>query len=509
MRFTTVLYFLLLSAGVSAQKPDAGDSVYFYQQTAAQLQFMQRNATQLINTAISKAGTIAIELQTTRGHFRHAQEAEYATIATMQTEGFSTTNRFKTSGYFSFSRTWEDSLAWTQKSNNTGEQPYYLASAKAGPYLRQRYNMGGIVSYNLVKDKLYIATGLDYNYGEDSRSIDPRLSATTFSLLLKPELSYRWKNTTMGMGLRWGYGKEKNNINYKNENYKNGIETYPERVNYLVQGFGNITYGGNNLIRKANYSGLFLNYTVNPANWLLRGEAGYTVHEEDNAQVRPTKDSLLATFQLSSSHLSLLLQHTGGLVHKQLSAEILVQNGRDYNVKAGASTYTYQHTSIALQYLCLFTSPKKSRPEIGITARYDDTYKKDGVSSHMINYKWIQPGIKGTIYTNLANKDRFSFTLSPSIRLPMLSELKIAPTQESYFTKGVVYPDYIYQTTRALETDIVIRYITQRLFKTFPAGITARLTYTKPLATPETTLPASLVPGKDRLYANCSFNLYF
>jgi hypothetical protein len=127
----------------------------------------------------------------------------------------------------------------------------------------------------------------------------------------------------------------------------------------------------------------------------------------------------------------------------------------------------------------------------------------------MINYKWIQPGIKGTIYTNLANKDRFSFTLSPSIRLPMLSELKIAPTQESYFTKGVVYPDYIYQTTKALETDVVIRYISRRLFKTFPAGITARLTYTKPLATPETTLPANLIPGQGRLSANCSFNLYF
>ncbi|RXK85652.1 DUF6850 family outer membrane beta-barrel protein [Filimonas effusa] len=511
MRILFLLSFISLSAGIQAQQPGAADSIYFYEQGRKELDFVQSSGTQLLSSPLSRAGKGGLNIDITTGHFRHSQEAEQRTAAQLQTEGFSATGRFKTAGYFKFTRIWEDSLAWTQKASKSYEQPYYLASAKAGPYLRQTYDMGGIVSYNLLKEKLYINGFIDYAYERSSRSIDPRLGLTRFSFIAKPELSYKWGKSIAGIGARLGYGNETQAVAYQNDNYKNGSDTYPERVNYLVQGFGNIRSASFYLGKKNRYSGVSLHYATRFSGFTLRASGTYNVDKEDNTIpiAGSSRDSLIATYQLESSRFHLQLQKHSGRYRRQLLITAGAQNGRDFNVRAAASTYTYKHTYANLQYLVFIHNHRKWNPELGMTLFYENTYKKDGISSHQQQYNSIQPGVKASIYATTGNNDRLSFTLAPSVRIPVTSELIVPNTQVSYFTRGVVYPDYQYQVSKIAEASFTVQYISYKLFKTTPAGITAQIKYNKPLNIPEPVYQASMLPANNRMNFNLGFNLYF
>src|SRR5690606_17130915 len=115
--------------------------------------------------------------------------------------------------------------------------PYYFIAAKPGVYERQGYNGGGIVSYALKENRLYIGTAIDYTYHTSNRSVDPRSSVITYQLKFAPEIAWKTKTQTFGLAGIIGYGDERINTFYKNKDFE-GTLLYPDRISYLNFGYG-------------------------------------------------------------------------------------------------------------------------------------------------------------------------------------------------------------------------------------------------------------------------------
>jgi hypothetical protein len=514
MKLLISIFFLtILFNGVSAQQQNPADSVYLFTQTLRKINDAQQNAASLINSDAQNISVVSLKYTLQKGHFRTAQTAESAHGISMQSSGIKSLGKFKVTGYFNFERSWQDSLSWTLQGIPDQATPYYFAAGKAGKYERLNYNFGGLLTYGLIKDKLYLAAGAAYYYNTASRSVDPRPSVQTFAFNINPQILYRIAHHVIGGEFILGYGKEDNVVSYRNAQYAAQSLDYADRINYLVMGYGTkIPFGAGQLKRSSQTSGFGLNYAFKDDHAYLNASLKYNKEVQDNLDGKDfsTANIKYGTFILNNYSVSVLSGLKTALYQHQLHFMMQWQNGYDHNYYElkGLSSYKYSHQRAAVYYTALKNSSSWRKAELGLNVIYDKIDKKDLASSISSVFGYIQPGLNGTFYNSFKDKSKLSLTLAPGLRLPVGNQINV-PVTDNVLANHIIYPDYTYWTSTAGIMDFNVKYISSHLFKNVSSGISLNAVYISSLAGGTNYKVSDFTPSKNRLDFTLGFNLYF
>lgn len=512
--FKNLLLILFVLLSVRGYTQSSTDSLYTYEQTKNNVTVAQLNTNFLLNTDIDRIGISLFNYQRENGGYRRAQQAQNTVIGGLRTEGINKFKRFITSGYFEFSRTWQDSLAWTTKGTEVDEQPYYYGSIKAGKYERFKYQLGGLASYSLIDKKLYVGVGLDYLYNSATRSVDPRPEVNTFELLLKPEILYKWKQHTIGVNALWGYGREAASITYKYNMFNTGANGYPDRKNYLIQGYGFVTNNeGNDPLRRFDrHYGIGLSYSTSVNSYSIKTSLNYKTILEDNFKVfkNSIRRSYISFYDTEKLSFFLGIDKVSAKFEHQLLLKYDQQQAEDLNIIFYAINYKYADNLFNLSYLFKHNQSPSFQKEFGLKLNYSRIQRDDLATDHHANYSSVEPALVANLYFKLKNKDRFSTGIDVGQRLPQKQFLSIPANQVHVFTTGVVYPDYYYYNSKVLRTSLKASYVTANVFSKFNAGLNLGVDYYKASLPSETmTSVPHGKPDDSFLRYNLSLNLYF
>lgn len=502
----------------AAQEIDnqTSDSLFLYRQTNNNVDFNLTNHTALAFTEINKLGTVSVLGNYTFGHWRKVQEAEYDGNIMFSTKGLRQLGRFKLSGSFTYTKAWQDSLAFTTKSEGEDDVPYYFAAGKAGKFQRQSYHLTGILNYELLKNKLYLSSGVNYQYQMNTRSVDPRPAINTFKINVTPGFSYKHNQHIFGVFYKAGYGDEYVRSSYKNDDYlRQGTSqpTYPDRLNYLFQGYGftDPRHGASALSsmdRRFNTSGILGNYHFKGQNLEMKNSFSYTV-DYQKTDYTPTNDNSLSVgeYQLAAFEYTGIFDLKGSNMNQQFVINVYDALGDDFNYTLGASNYEYRKRHYGLSYLQLLKSYKKATPEYGLNINYDETEKRDDVTEHHLKYSYLDVTLHTSLYINNAKGNKLAILFNPSFRKSISSKLNDIPEgQISYFTTNVVTSDlseHHYYNLDAISLNFGLNYINRNISPIFPINVKLSSNWSKPLD----VNPSSSYHSSSRIYTQLAIGI--
>jgi len=507
--FFLICGFLLFSS--AAAQPATKDSLYFYEQSRTMLKAVQQNATQLVSSVLKQAGTATLDMTRESGSFRLPYEAQSNTSIRLYTEGFQTIGRFKLAGQFYFDKVWEDSLAWNLQGMHNPARPYYFFAGKAGQFERQNYNLNTIISYEVLKNKLYLSAGAQYRYHWSTGSVDPRPDIKSFNIKLLPELTYRIGQHHLGASLLWGSGSETQNISFKNDNYGSS-QLYPERILFMSLGFGHYGKMGRILRSYDRHGGFGFHYAGKIGNWTTKADYAYRLAEQNFTRTQGESKKnyeKMALLQSEFSDVQLLLQKKGTHINQQITVNVNTSSSRNWSAEFQATSYQYLATEAALSYMVLFMGNKKVQPEAAAGIKMGDIYKEDGVAAHRYQHQYIHPWLKGTAYWQLPHSASFSASFKPSFRFPIKNELDVPASQETYFTKGLVYPEYSYTNAHVAQLDIKLHFVSKNILKRAATGFSLSAGWQAPInSQKELSTSGVWIPTGNRFYGAIGAHLY-
>jgi len=507
-----LIIFLILGLPVAcfAQVEAATDSLYSYTQSNNLLQFVRLGATQLQSSTLQKAGIVGVTYQQATGSFRVAQEAQKSTATSFNTEGLNTLGRFKVYGFFNFTKSKDDSLTFNMKGLKDSPQPLYFIANKASNYERQTYYGGGILSYGLLRDKMFLSTGVDYFYNSSAGSVDPRAIVYTYRIKFSPELTYKLGSNFFGLGLVTGFGDEDvNKIKFKNANYS-GLPTDALRIPYINYGYGFFEVSTSAFVRKNKFSGLNASYAGTLKTWAINAKLAYEVNEETNQNEveKNVNNATLSVFQLETMRLDLLLTKRGTFGSHQLKVQFEQQSGNDNLNQQRARNYTYESRNGQIFYNWLNNKTVNHQLDWSAGLNYLYNSKRDATASHQLVYNTLEPQLGHSQYWHNHAKDLISAGLQLSARISFDTQVNVPATQVTTFSKGVVFPDYLYWSAKATRASFRFNYITERVIKKFKTGFSLESSYLKPINTIADVNNATFVPKQGYLDLKLSLNLY-
>lgn len=509
-KVTLYSLFALLSLSSMAQQSISSDSMYLYDQTARQVQWAHTGATHLLFRDYKNTARAQLYVNREQGSFRRAQEAYTQTAAGFHTDGIKKLGRFTLAGQFDFEKRWEDSAAWWNDGEYNEATPYYYFAGKAGKYEKQLFNLSAIATYNLWKNKLYIGTGANYRFHWTTRSVDPRPEVKAFNTLLRPEITWRHKQQTIGAGIIWGRGNDDIGITYKSKLF-DGNQTYIERNNFMSLGYGYIGKMKRYLTRFHETSGYFIHYGNRFANWELQASGGYELWQQDlTLDAVPTRDryNIYAFLQQEKTNANLLLNHTGAKSRQQWEVNFTTQNMLNWSSEFQATSYQYMANNASITYRQLWPKSNGFGIEAGAGVEYKDQYKEDVVAAHKYQLRVITPHVYAAVYRRAPGKAPMSLSLMPTFRHTLTNDLSVPQTQENYFTQGVVYPDYLYWQKNVAGLATQFKYMQKEAVKLYRIGCTVSVKYQQATDGTHTELPALYIPSGSRWSASASLNLY-
>jgi len=523
MRYILSIFSLFLfSLQLSAQQETTAlvsDSVFFYRQASANTAFLLENAAAITLSNTNRAAYASLIGNYRSGHLRGPQEAEYQGSAAFNTAGLQTLGRFKVSGYFTYAKTWQDSLAMAAKDLDDGTTIYYQGAGKAGKYQRQKYELGGILTYRLSRENVFLSAGIDYLFNNMTRSVDPRPAVNTFSIRINPGITYKRKNQAFGIYYRGGYGDEYVRNTYRQAAFSDqGITDpiYPDRLNIFMEGYGliDLNYKSNSkssMDRVLAFSGIQGSHVFAGKKWEIKQNLSYTVDYQRTRTLTSAADPdtyTLGEYQLEALTYSGLFNINTAGANQQFVLTAASKNGDDFNHGIGWSNYLYKERSIGLSYLRLATTQKNFRPEYGIGLSYTKSQKHDYVTEHHFYYSKLDVALMATAYLQNHNGNKLSLSLSPALSKSLESKLNNVPsTQINYFTQQVVWSEQYYNAIDIGSVTLGLNYISKNMISLFPVRISASGQYLIALNTPHTDYPLSHYAAKNRLLAQIAFGI--
>jgi len=506
------LRFILLS--LTAYSQAVNDSLYLYKQNFEDLQFSKNAVSQLLMLPVIRASMAQLSFAGQTGGYRQAQVAQSSHVTEFSAEGIAKLKRFKVSGYFAYSRTSDDSLAWNQQGLSNQDRPYYFASAKAGPYQRDQFHMGGQLGFELAKNQWYIGSGIDYLYNTATRSVDPRPSVKTFRLMLKPELFYMVPGQAFGLGVIWGTGYEENGISYTKDAYReNTSEIYKPWITYFLTGYGS-AYPQRSIIninRDQKFKGSYLSYNGNIGVWKLKGIVSYLLSEENNRSGLITSLGFdnIANYQVEKLNAAFLLSYKASKLSHQIKFDLNKDDGTGYYNRIGGKNYYMTHKDYHAEYNVMLDRFERVTPGFTAGITYENIRRRDLSVYSSNDYAWFQPYIGMAIYDHINKLNDISATMDIFTLLPIKNQITAPVATVTEFTKGIVFPDYYYYKSIGGGMTATVNYISSSLLQGFRSGIGFQVGYNHKLSSPPVTLPASFIASTNRLTYGLNLNLYF
>ena len=517
----TAIIFLLLPFALMGQEKNIAKNIKqtllstsFYTDSTNQeiYNFAKQSSYYLMELMPDHVSKASIKYAFQKGNFIPSQGATTVNAGNLSTEGTAKLGSVKLFGSLSYQKTFEDSTRFAHQTRSNESTPFYFGSPAYVHYERSVYNFNAMATKLFFNDKLNLGIGTTYKVGDHYSTNDPRGSVKEYQLNMLFSLGYRVnKSFSFGAAYRTGYGQERVTIGYKNRRYYES-SFYPMYYNHLINGYGegrpalsadNRRYNDD---QKRNGTDLYFDFnTTNSGHYHLKASR----IKESQRYFYGTGSGFedFAQYNLTNTDLKFLWYKIFGKYTLGTLIDYNSNIGKDFNLQFAANNYRYNTEAVSVKFFLSEKGLKNTHNHFIKISKYNEE-RVDGVKANDIYYSNLYLS-GGTGITNSLGKQRFiSINLSAEYKLPLNDHLEVTQANEGYFTRYVIYHDYLYNTTSYLGGKIAAEYGFPFL-KTMQAGFKVEAMYNNKLD--QKTLERNIVsvPGKDRFSSNISLNLYF
>lgn len=462
----------------------------------------------LLQSPIKRTSFSTISYESFGGGFKLAQQGKSNNRISFQSEGIRTIKNLKLWGSFKYQSEQNDSIRFSHRTDNTDPAPFYYGSEKAVHYSRTDYQLNALAAYPLLKNTA-IALALDYGMGDHYSTNDPRAVLKHFRLILKPELIYRKPGFAIGINGTYGYGQNEYQVDYRNKEYYES-DSYPEYVNYLVNGYGVIRdaldFSDRVFMINRKWKGAGLQGTAKALNGEFKGSLSYLLRgekfERGNSSGKYANKENYGIFDLKKWEAMLRYingQWAAGLYWEQ-------EEGKEYNVRLGGNNYLYHAQKLQFSLINTLLLQQK-KLELGILLSARNANQVDGNYEIGRDRSLAGAGILvGREWLHKAQQN-FRTLFSASYYLPYQTRFDFNPSKTNSFIKQVIAADAAMDLQHYLELSASAHYMIRLKSFNWQFGIEGKGV----LANASRPLPSidSYLPGRTAYRANLSASLFF
>ncbi|WP_316805062.1 DUF6850 family outer membrane beta-barrel protein [Pedobacter nototheniae] len=517
----TAVIFLLFPFSLMGQEKDTAKntkqtllSSSFYTDSTNQeiYNFAKQSSYYLMDLMPDHVSKASLQYIYQKGNFVPSQGATTINAINASTEGTTKLGTIKLFGGFSYQKTFEDSTRFAHQTRSNLSTPYYFGSPAYVHYERSVYTFNAMATKFFFNDKLNMGIGTDYKVGDHYSTNDPRGSVGEYQLNLQFSLGYKVnKSFSFGAAYRTGYGQERVTVGYKNPRYYES-SFYPMYYNHLINGYGegrpalssnNRRYSDD---QKRNGADLYLDFkTENLGHYHLK--ASHLKESQHYFYGSGSGFEDFAQYDLTNTDLKFLWYKTYGKYTLGTLIDYNNNAGKDFNIQYAANNYRYNVETLSAKVFLSKNGIKNTYNHFLKITQYSEE-RVDGVKANDIYFSNLYLNI-GSGFTHFQGKQHFlSINLSAEYKLPLNDQFQVTQANEGYFTRYVIYHDYLYNTASYFGGKVTAEYGFPFL-KTMQAGFKIDLGYNNKLD--QKALERNIVsePGKDRFSSNISLNLYF
>lgn len=514
-KILAILFFCCCGNILFAQKDSIAlkqDKYLSYTDSIQQqaFRFSKNNPLLITNLMPNQISAISLGHQYEKGNFILAQGSTKTNTIFLNTEGTTVLGKIKLYGSFAYKKIFEDSTRFAHQTRNNPSTPYYYGSPTYNHYERTKYDFKALANRNFWNDRLTFGLLLDYHVADHFSNNDPRGSIKEYQLDTKALLGYNFtKNIQVGLGYHIGYGQEGVNIGYRNRNYYETLN-YPAYVNYVINGYGEpvpkVT------IRKYDdrmqRTGIDFSLALNN---MAFGSLFLKTNVSNEAQAYDYRESTgfydLAQYDLRKIAASLLWTKKVNSGKWNILAEIEQWDGEDFNVNFKAKNYVYTQNKVDLS-VAYALSKTEYQHQFSAAIQQLGEERIDGVTGNRVYIKNLSSEISYALIKKLKNNHFISGDFSANYRFSPEDEFNVGTAVESYFTRTVIFHDYLYHTASSLGGSVGISYAFPFL-KTFQGAVRLKSAYLQKQDLKSLNRTLTSIPGNDRFFNNLSLNLYF
>lgn len=519
MNMKAFILFLILSAAVadlraqqdSLKLPQEKQLYFVNEVQESGYQFAKRSPLLLFNLMPTNINSISLGHEFEKGKFVQAQGSTMNNRLFLKSEGITQLAGIRLYGSLAYDKIVEDSTRFAHQTRSNPSTPYYFGSPAANHYERSIYNFKVLAAKNILTERITIGVELNYHIADHFSNNDPRGSIKEYQLISKLAIGYRLREgLQLGLGYLVGYGQEKFNIGYKNTTYYESL-VYPRYVNYIINGYGE----PQPRVNRRNYNN-FINQkgpkiSLNYKNSRLGSfQIIASRTQEDQVYDYRTGQEIteLANYHLQKSQLAALWtkkMHLNQYMNIQLDYENL--EGEDFNFAFRAKNYVFTGQKLTLggnyslqKALTIYN--------FGMSATSFGEDRIDGITGNRVSFDNVNLTASFGFNKQIKNKRSLGAGLALSTQFNADSQLLVSPANESYFTREVIFHDYLYQTARNHTISMHANFAFP-FFKTMQSAISWSINYQINNGSPMLERTVTSAPGRDRLASHFSFNLYF
>lgn len=519
MKITHLIFafFLIFTISVSAQEQKKSKS------ELQQRQLFFSDSTNLVNFDYAKLSPlfvkdlmpkqisrIAIAYQRDQGKFIEAQGSTKTNTAHLYSDGVTELKGVKLYGSFDYKKVFEDSTRFAHQTRNNITTPYYYGSPTNNHYERAIYNFKALGAKSIFADKLTFGLGLDYTVADHFANNDPRGSINEYQLNAKASLAYNLSDKiSLGAGYIFGYGQEKVTVGYKNPIYYESLSS-PRHVNYLINGYGEPipkpSYRNyNDFQDRSGFEGVFSAKNTKFGSFYIHGSL---VEEKQRYDYR-TSDEItdMASYDLIKTTINLLWDKT--LLKGRIATNISYKNlaGEDYNVVYFAKNYVYSANELEAN-VNYSTTRNKTIYNYLVGLRNFNEERIDGITGNKVYFNNLVLNAGFGLQHQINNNQSIGASLGAGYTLPLDDSFFVSPANESYFTRDVIFHNYLYNTASSYSGSFSANY-SFPFYNTMQAAVKINLVYATKAELQDLQRTLTTTPGKDRFFSNISLNLYF
>lgn len=515
--YFTIATFLIpfaLSAQEKKEEHVGFESATFYADSIQimTLNFAKRSAYYL-NLLPDKISMAKAEFGYQKGHYIPSQGATADRYGQLYTEGSTRLGSVKLFGSFKYQKSYEDSTRFAHQTRNNLTTPYYFGSPGYVHYERGLYNFAAMASKSILKEKIIFGLDADYLVANHFSTNDPRGAIGEYQLDVAASVAFKFSPIfKVGIGYRPGYGREDINVAYKNPRYYES-SVFPMYYNHLINGYGEGRPVLSGLDRKYfnNFKRNGLDVYLDMTSVALGSFSFYGNYTKETQTYFQTSDSgfkYFSNYDLEKIKAALLWLRPLNTNHKiGINLDFEKLDGADQNLEFKANNYIYASQEIKAK---IFLNKKTSSSSYNyyLNASQYQQERIDGIRANDLAYNNLLIEI-GSGFRHQQLKNRFiGINLAIQYKMPINDTFRVAQANEGYFTRYVIYHDYLFNTSSYLGGSLSGEY-SLPVFKTMQASFKINAGYMRKLEQQNLNRTIISEPGKDRFSSNISLNLYF
>ncbi|UVD78929.1 hypothetical protein NWE55_12465 [Myroides albus] len=405
-----------------------------------------------LNQQPQEYGRLSIDYTKEKGDYKKSQDSESSRKYAFSAEGFTDISKFKVYGKFTYAKTFHDKLANDLRGVKDEFNPFYFYANHPNNFQNQQYLANTLFSYELIKQRVFVGFGIDFNYNWTTGNNDPRPDVVNYFIRYKADIAWHINKHKIGVGFAYGKVTEENNIMYKNNEYKSSNK-YKERFLNISLGYGDIVLSDQNLLldrkTKENSYTFAHHYKAKKVETATLVKMSYF---DQNAELNKYKQSFDVYNQFKNEQLTVqsILTFTPTENNQyQLSLKYNNYDGKNLRQIEGLN-YKVDHFNANAQLLASFSKLwKNTDVQIGIDHTLYSTIRKDfAIGVYSEEKQLLNKIILNTIIDQ--PNHFYQFNITPLYRLKLVNDLTIPETQYTNFTDQVVIPNYQYNNDNAM-----------------------------------------------------------